>query len=373
MKLDHFDFLLDGKSITALRAIEQLEPVDDVIFPPTYAPAQGDKEGGYQINIVKGKKAVTLDSVGSAGNRAERVFLDAPFNQLVPASTLTILAEDNTPLGTIQLLEATHHVADALLINSDHRETVLASLNAAFRGDYEPLAKLDPNSLLTGYWESRTNAKNKFPRIFKRTVDAYDVDTLLRGAQYEPSFSQDTLVSSGIHALAKEFGKKPSDLGFDSVPSPKQHGGVIVNGGIKGTSVLNLSVFRQIRSLTPDTTLALRRYILALGLVVLTVPFDGFLRQGCLLIRKPGTSVEIEVLHRVGEIGTLDLTPEVVLAYARLAAEAFGVGGALNVVVSRDTVATGLKVKVATDEEKAAKKFTIDEEAVPTNKTKKRK
>jgi CRISPR-associated protein Csb1 len=354
-----FDHLIDGSTdVVAVRALEELVSVDGVVFPPTYAHPTEEKTSIYQMNDVGSKKSVVIDSVGSAANRAEDLFLKDAFLSLIPDATLTIQDAEGKPVETIRAFKCTHHIADSLLINSDHRERIVAALKDAFNGNFEPIAKIDPLSCLQGYWASRTDARNRLPRIFSRRIDAYDIDPIRRSAQYEPSFKQDVLIATGVYALAKDFGEKPSLLGFDSAPSVEQLGGVQVRegGSITSTTILNLIALQLLKTTSPERTTLLRRYILALGLIQFVNPSSGYLRQGCLLVRKEGTTPKIQRFFRSGQVDSMDITPESALAYAQAVAHEFGVGEGFHAVVNSQTASKGWKEQKAVGELKQSLK-----------------
>jgi CRISPR-associated protein Csb1 len=301
---------------------------------------------------------VVIDSVGSAANRAEDLFLTDAFRSLIPDVTLAIQDSQGESIETIRAFKCTHHIADSLLINSDHRERIVAALKEAFNGNFEPIAKIDPLSCLQGYWASRTDSRIRLPRIFSRRIDAYDIDPIRRSAQYEPSFKQDVLIATGVYALAKEFGEKPSELGFDSAPSVEQLGGVRVRegGSIMSTTILNLIALQLLKATSSERTTLLRRYILALGLIQLVNPSSAYLRQGCLLVRKEGTTPKVQRFYRSGQVDSIDITPESALAYAQAVAQEFGVGEGFHAVVNSQTASKGWGEQRAAGERKQSLK-----------------
>ena len=349
----HFDHLIDGSTdVVAIRALEELVSVDGVVFPPTYAAPEKEQKSIYQTNVVGGKLLVVIDSVGSAANRAEDLFLTDAFRSLIPDVTLAIQDSQGESIETIRAFKCTHHIADSLLINSDHRERIVAALEEALNGNFELIAKIDPLSCLQGYWASRTDPRIRLPRIFSRRIDAYDIDPIRRSAQYEPSFKQDVLIATGVYALAKDFGEKPSELGFDSAPSVEQLGGVRVRegGSIASTTILNLIALQLLKATSSERTTLLRRYILALGLIQFVNPSSGYLRQGCLLVRKEGTTPKIQLFYRSGQVESIDITPGSALAYAQAVADEFGVGEGFGAVVNSQTASKGWKEQKAVGE-----------------------
>src|SRR5262249_15735259 len=140
-----------------------------------------------------------------------------------------------------------------------------------------------------------------------------------------------------------EGDKNPlSREGFKDNPASGSHGGVIVRGDIRRDMTINLSATRRLR--VPQTgdptkddderTLKLRRYILGLALLAASVRSEDRynLREECQLRQKPGhKSVWKEVRFEGDDKDLSGLTEEATAAYAKLAAEAFGVGGSREV------------------------------------------
>jgi CRISPR-associated protein Csb1 len=97
---------------------------------------------------------------------------------------------------------------------------------------------------------------------------------------------------------------------------------------------VNLVALRQLDA--RENGPALRRYILALALIAATEPQDGFLRQGCLLTPDPESSSNWTLIERTGARAPIKLAPDMLLSYARVAAEAFGIGPNRTASFSRD-------------------------------------
>jgi CRISPR-associated protein Csb1 len=113
--------------------------------------------------------------------------------------------------------------------------------------------------------------------------------------------------------------------GFLDAPS-RALGGVIVNGDIVRTTVLNLTALRAIGG-----SVELRRYILGLALVAASAPLDLFLRQGCLLVRAVGRPMEQKLVYRDGTSEDSAECIKAAGAFASAAAEAFVVGKSRSV------------------------------------------
>lgn len=314
----------DPNGPVALVLRQKLLPVegsDAVIFPPTYAGI------GYNIDTLSdGTKVATVDSVGSQANRLEPIFEQEEYAHLVPDVSITYGNGKS-----LSILRAGHRLGDALVrsteIANDARRAFTALLKT---GDCEPIAKLAPTSLVFGVWDSR-DTQAKLPRIVQSVVRAWNVDTLKRSAQYNPpvDYAELEVFSEKEKEKHEKNAKGPlAQRGFVHVPATEELGGVVVHGEIRRDITVNLVALRRLESSSRDS---LRRYILGLALAAATAPIDGFLRQGCLLTPDPDVRANWETVERSGIRESVNLDVDAVLAMAREAALAFGVGSARNV------------------------------------------
>lgn len=312
---------------------EQLMPVEGhgaPIFPATYAARDG--RSPYNIDeLADGTKVASIDSVGSQANRIEPIFKDEPYAALVPRVEITY-----GNAKRVSILEAGHRLGDAVIrcteLTKDAKEAFETFLD---RGDATAIAKLAPTSLVFGVWDSR-DTQAKLPRIVQSVIRAWDVSELTRSAQYNPPLDYAALEVFSEAEREKQEGKAGTDLakrGFVHVPAVGTHGGVIAHGAIRRDVTLNLVALRRLRG---DDTPGLRRYILGLALAGATAPQDGFLRAGCLLVRDPDQDATLEIVARDGTRQALALTHEDALAYARPAADRFGVGGSRTVAFEKE-------------------------------------
>lgn len=316
----------DEAGPVALTLRQKLVPVegpDAVIFPPTYAGV------GYNIDTLSdGTKVATVDSVGAQANRMEPIFKAAasdkppnPYAELAPQVTITYGNRKS-----VSLFDAGHRLGDALV-----RSTALADeTRDAFAtyldtGHADAVARLAPTSLVFGVWDSRdTNAK--FPRIVQSVIRAWSVDTLERSAQYTPPVDYAELEVFGEPEQAKAEGSAKSPLaqrGFVHVPATGEHGGIVVRGEIRRNITVNLIALRRLEG---ENGPGLRRYVFGLALVAATAPFDGFLRQGCLLTPDPDAPATWTAVERSGQRLEIALNQGNALNYARKSARQFGVG-----------------------------------------------
>ena len=317
----------DPRGAVALCLKQQLVPVEGeggVIFPPTYA------EIGYNIDTLgDGTKVATIDSVGSQANRIEPIFKQSaegqpanPLAKLVPQVTID-LAEGRS----VSILEAGHRLGDALVRASSLRDSARKAFESYLRtGDAAAIAKLAPTSLVFGVWDSRDTSA-KLPRIVQSVIRAWDVDELIRSAQYSPPVDYAELDVFDEEDKAKAEGDPKSPLakrGFVHVPSVDAPGGVVARGPVVRDVTINLIALRRLHAGKSGKELC--RYVLGLSLVAATEPLDGFLRQGCLLTQKEGASSTWVAVQRDGTRTPIELTPGRALEYAQGQAAAFGVG-----------------------------------------------
>jgi CRISPR-associated protein Csb1 len=352
----------DSSGPVALHLKQKLVPVEDgehvVIFPPTYANI------GYNIDtLADGTKVATIDSVGSQANRTEPIFKESSYSDLVPQITIQY---DNSK--SITIFDAGHRLGDALIrcvgrgeIGNDGKVTgdfdLRGAAQKAFKefldaNDASQIAKLAPTSLVFGVWDSR-DTQAKLPRILQSTIRAWDVEELHRSAQYGPALDYAALNVFGEEEKAKQEGNPKSPLaqrGFVHVPAGESPGGVVVRGSIERDVTINLIALRRLNGDGQE----LRRYILGLALVAATAPFDGFLRQGCLLVPDEKLPSEWRLIKRNGERSSINLTDSIANEFAITASQAFGVGS--NHTVVFDAARAKEDVKKAEKEGKRAAK-----------------
>jgi CRISPR-associated protein Csb1 len=323
---------------------------DAVIFPPTFAAAEGGKSG-YNIDPPKdaaepgAKRIAIIDTVGAQANRMEPLFKKNgaaagdgdPFPLLVPQ--IEIKAGNNT----VNLLDAGHRAADAIVRYS----TLGPALKEAFvdyqeSGDATKLAKIAPTSLVFGAWDSR-DTQVKLPRLVASTIRAYGVEELTRSAQYIPplDYTKEGLLDEPDD---KKVLDAASELGFRHAPAAGTHGGVLVHGEIRREAILSLVGLRAIGP-KGETGDALRRYVLGLALVAMTYDRAHDLRQGCLLVADPDKAAAWELVAHDGARSAVTPDPKAALAFAQSAAKTFGVGESRTVEFDRKAANEALKDK----------------------------
>jgi CRISPR-associated protein Csb1 len=298
-----------------------------------------------------GTLVAIIDTIGSQANRIEPMFAEEPYSSLVPQVNIQIGAEGVKK----SLFSIGHRAADAFVRYSDLRADLDRSFELLLsKGDFSALAKIAPTSILFGMWDSREGGKAKIGRLISSTIRAFNVEPLSRSAQYTPPIDY-----ANDPEIAKEFDLQDSlkdktegeegqekknlrlsEFGLASVPDTHAHGGVIVRDSIRRETILNLA---SIRNYGPDRNL--RDYLLALGLVAIQYPLDLNLRQGCLLVRKQGTTPEFNLVNRDGTRVSMTATTEETLDFAREAAKRFGVGANRNAVFDAKALKTGVEGK----------------------------
>lgn len=328
VNVSQFDSWFEDTSPAAVVLIEHLQPVteeESVIFPPTYAPEQtaSTRKSEYAIDELKdGRKLCQIDSVGSQANRMEPIFKSAPYDKLVPQVTVEVATGQK-----INLLDAGHRAADAIVRFSSHGDNLKSAFQAWLKGDASELAKVAPTSLVFGAWDSR-DTQAKTPRIVSSIIRAYDVEQVTRSAQYVPPVDYTPDVLGEATSLTDD---QKSEFGLTHVPAPRALGGVLVRGDIRREAMLNLVALRALGvpagngKLDESKTKNLRRYILGLSLVALTKPMSHNLRQGCLLVGIENKPAEWKLVYPNGKREPFTLSHDAALKYAEKAASEIGV------------------------------------------------
>lgn len=332
--LSQFDDLLADDGPAAITLRQWLKPVgSEVFYPPTYAnPSQkrGDRPvynvDRFVLDGGKTRSVCVVDSIPAQANRIEPAFARIADGKLVPQIIVNAKGTDGET--TVNLLEAGHRAADAVVRFSNLAPELAKALAARAKGDSVPLAKLAPTSLVFGMWDSRDSGV-KVARLINSIIRAYDVLEHRRSAQYFPALDY---AGVGVTAGEGEAAlQKLSVEGMAEAPAVFEHGGIEALGGICREASLNLCTLRDIATpsaLDPDKkqTLALQRYVLGLSLVAITY-FDGKtlnLRQGCQLVGVPEKPMVRVLVNPDGTEKPFQIADSI--AYATAAANAFEVG-----------------------------------------------
>lgn len=314
-------------NVAILTVRQTLSPAfeGDPIKPPTFAG--NDNEPTYVVYDNKGRRDCIIDTQPSQANRIEPVF---DGSGLIPDSTVKI-GDKTVPLTALG-----HRVADAALRFSNGAKAVTAALDAAFCGDYVPLAKLAPTSLLFGAWDSRGNVKIKLTRVVRAEIRATDVS--------EPIAVLGQFRSS-VDRPAEGDNKELSAEGLLDCPT-NGLGGVVVSGEVTRSVQVNVRAIRKFG----DTVL--QDYILGLGLVALLAPADLDLREGCNLV------IASTIAEAVNEDGTrtpFKMTYDEAFEFAKKSAGKFGVGAARQFVYDEANIAAKIASRTEERNKKADK------------------
>lgn len=348
-QLSRFDAWITDGGPSALVMKEYLEPAagpSEVVFPPTFAPPEDKRDAGagYVIDGEGEKSVCLIDSVGSQANRLEPLFKTARFRDLVPQIEVRVKER------VVNLLDVGHRAADAVVRSTELATDLAKAFQEYQAGNAVPLAKLAPTSLVFGAWDSR-GSQAKAPRLIDSTIRAFHVREIRRAAQYFSALEKEE-VQELLETDTQKQRKVLSKAGFLDAPSGITHGGVIVEGDIVRSVIVNLTGVRDLGAPDAETERVLRRYILGLALVAAVAPLDLFLRQGCMLVRSTQRSPEDVVVYRDGRREQFKITEEEADGFARAAAESFGVE--LGRVVSFDPkISKELVKKASKDKEES--------------------
>lgn len=327
--LTQYDHLLtDDSDAAAIVARQALAPVlgdGTVIFPPTFAMSEDEKKKNYGYNIDSfddGRNVCLIDSVGSQANRIEPLFKNADMAALIP-DPVTNTKDKNGKF--VNLLDLGHRAADAIVRFTPELNCQLYDAFQSWdKGDYEPMARLAPTTVVFGAWDSRAT-QVKLPRLISSVIRAENVDRLTRSAQYQ-TIAGDLLDSVDVDQKEGAKETPASKVGLAHVPSTKQHGGIIARGGIYRDIQIYLVPLRRLRSgdgSDDDANLRLRRYIFGLCIAALTARQDYYLREGCQLI--PKEKINWTLRDFDGGSDNFAVSREEALEYARAVAADFGV------------------------------------------------
>ena len=147
---------------------------------------------------------------------------------------------------------------------------------------------------------------------------------MTRGAVYIPpiDYSELEVFSEAEKAKAEGSSKSPlAQRGFVHNPASGSHGGVIATGGIRRDATLSIAALHLLKAADEERTLALRRYILSLSLVALTMSTSSYLRQGCNLVIDSDKPREFHEVYRDGRREQARVKHEDAIEFALAAAE----------------------------------------------------
>jgi CRISPR-associated protein Csb1 len=341
--------LLDPDGPIALIIKQELAPDDEddrTIFPPTYPitsfrgrvqrfehgeyrvsielppESKRDKDErkdsqrpGYQIDrFPDGTNLCEIDSIQSQSNRIEPLFKTIKDGKLVPQITIEVGTQ------TVNLLDAGHRAADAVVRMSSLAADFHDAWIAAKTGDLFKLATLAPTAIVFGAWDSRSS-QAKLQRLVKAHIRATNVLERTRSAQYTPAADYvgfgaiDESVSTG-----EDDKNNLSQEGMKHALSTQTVGGVMLTATSKlcRTVNVNLAAIRQLRAAgiraelpneaTDDAkrkaheaerksanerTRLLQEYVLGLTLLAAYSRPNLNLREGCNLQTKGDAKIDL--------------------------------------------------------------------------------
>ena len=151
-----------------IRCVLDLDPGRSKIMPPTYDGQRKNDppvylfEKRYHPRTGKLRKMVVLDSMASQANRAEQALRSAKEAGAAdfPAPSVAIPATDASGPRDLSTLDLPHRLFDAVVRDSqidgvDFEKTdVRKALNQVTPDDYSAVYRVDPASLVFGYWDS---------------------------------------------------------------------------------------------------------------------------------------------------------------------------------------------------------------------------
>ncbi len=350
-EIDLFAWLHDDGPV-ALIIKQPLAPVDDedpVVFPPTYpmttfkSRVHTIRDGDYRVSVElppdsktdhnerreeqkpgynidrfpDGTNSCEIDSPQSQSNRIEPKFKSIKQGKLVPQIEISVGTE------TVNLLDAGHRAADAVVRMSSLADKFHEAFVAAKCRNYFELGKYAPTSLVFGVWDSRSTYEKR-QRIVKAHIRATNVLERSRSAQYTPAVAYvDAGAIDGDVDSGKGDDNNLSAEGMKHALSTQTVGGVMLTSGSKlvRTVNVNLAAVRELRGATDEQTKALQEYILALALVSATSEPDLNLREGCNL-RFNGPQ-SIKLVYRSKQDDAISLDGTKIEESAETAAKAF--------------------------------------------------
>jgi CRISPR-associated protein Csb1 len=355
--------LLDPDGPIALIIKQELAPDDEderIIFPATYpmtkfkGRVQTFEHGEYRVRIElppeskrdkdekkenqrpdyqidrfsDGTNLCEVDSIQSQSNRIEPQFKTIKDGTLVPQVTIEVGTQ------TVNLLDAGHRAADAVVRMSSLAADFHEAWIAAKSGDHFKLATLAPTTIVFGAWDSRST-QAKLQRLIKAHIRATNVVERTRSAQYTPAADYVAYGAIDESVSAGEDDKNNlSQEGMKHALSTQTVGGVMLTAtsNLFRTVNVNLAAIRQLRAsgirtelpndATDDAkrkaleaekksanerTRLLQEYILGLTLLAAYSRPSLNLREGCNLQTK-GDAQTILAQNNLKEVAVPDQT-----------------------------------------------------------------
>ena len=394
LTLEHLTKLVDGEAV-AIRGKASLQPAGgagDKVFPPTHSKSDdelrrlkpedriGARYAFERRRFANGetKDCVLLDSVQSQANRMEEAL------QALWAATkinLPVIEVDFSTfapeIGKVTSLSAPHRIADALLRDSMHGNTLfrLSDLGRSFTNasprNAAPLFKVCPTGLVFGLWDS-TGPRGGLGAKFARTLTSEIVGVgaqcgVKTSSRIDPAgimkdsatifvardrdedgnltWTPDLLAAEPLDpnkpplnanddALVKKWGKKdkagkPSAIVHGNIaPSIDEVAGGVTIDHAEHTVVMSLAALRRLSFGSDADDSKARTVLAALGLLaVLASEARGHdLRSRCLLIPSESDRLILESIAGDGKPTGLTLSLDQAIALFGAAVNALPIG-----------------------------------------------
>jgi len=347
-------------SAAAFRCRRRLQPAGgegDKVFPPTFAGAVYAIEQRRIAGREGAATCVLLDSVQSQANRMELALQEAIDAGKIAMPLLVVDFSDDGPsgdidadkrqgklidaIGKVTSLQVPHRLADAILRDSEVEEKKNGetrkvafrasdtgkALNRVSLANATPIFALCPTALIFGMWDS-TGPKGGLGPKFERAMVSEivgvgtEVGDLRRGVRRDPLEIRAAVKvkkaadKSWTVAEPKAKGADidaPSGVNHSSIIFPEQREKKTEKNSYDGVTIeyaeqittLSLICLRRLcfpvnGTPSPDTDVAARTVLAALGLAAATLAFESGmgLRSRCLLW--PDGPMEWELLERPG-------------------------------------------------------------------------
>ena len=330
------DELLENKNAVGVRVRAGMTVFADDgetkprVKPPTFAMAG---EAGYGKYCVNANGEVEIDTPERQNRRASEM-LHGRYGDVLPENWLE--GPDGCR-GPKRIGELGHRAADAGARSSGYAGDIDAAFRAWNAGRAEPLAKLDPTSLVFGAFNSRgaAGAGGKVSGMYCARITGFGAEPVRSGAQYR-GFVEDKDATTGAlqGELNEEDGKRlaeamsgegPAKHGLTDQPIPKSDKGKVPEGGehmagVRCSRITLVSTTSAIRAraiagmgggIRDDaerraagrTNRLCAQYALGLALLAQNAEYDHDLRQGAQLLETGRTT---EIVYRDGTTKTIE-------------------------------------------------------------------
>lgn len=272
MELEHLLDCVATRSVIRLQVDLTPASPDGLVCPPTYAaPKKGEPPHiPYRRAYIDGQQrdAVVLDSPQSQSNRIELALLAAVRAKHIRYPDIEITFPGLVGEPAYSVLQLSHRIYDAVMrtVTLDKQpffETPIGRALLAARPDKAcALLEHAPICLTLGAWDSNGGGgplSAKIPRLLTSEILGLDaVPADISATKFDPMDirshvaelmpTDDPVQRFTIRTAAtksKEKGKKPSEMGFGSVPATAVPRAAVISGAVQ-TAVLSCSGLRHL-------------------------------------------------------------------------------------------------------------------------------